>query len=50
LTRAVESQNWQIEHGIIPAPSTKAKTRALKAKKKRNTETSQLDTEFKLIK
>ena len=48
-TRAVESQNWQIEHGIIPAPGAKAKARALNAKKKRNTETSQLDTEFKLI-
>jgi hypothetical protein len=49
LTRTVESQNWQIEHGIIPALGAKAKARALNAKKKRNTETSQLDTEFKLI-
>lgn len=48
-TRAVESQNWQIEHGIIPAPGAKAKARALNAKKKGNTETSQLDAKFKLI-
>jgi len=47
--RAVESQQWQIEHGVIPAPSAKAKVRALNAKKKQNTKESQLDYEFKLI-
>jgi hypothetical protein len=47
--RTVQSQQWQIEHGIIPAPGAKAKVRALNAKKKQNTKESQLDHEFKLI-
>jgi hypothetical protein len=49
-TRAVQSQQWQIEHGLIPAPSARAQARALNAKKKENTKESQLDHEFKLIK
>jgi hypothetical protein len=48
-TRTVESQNWQVEHGLIPAPSAKARVRALNAKKKENTKTSQLDPEFELV-
>ena len=48
-SRNVQSQQWQIEHGIIPAPGAKAKARALNAKKKQNTKESQLDHEFKLI-
>jgi hypothetical protein len=35
--------------GLIPAPSAKAKSWALNAKKKRNAETSQLKEEFELI-
>ena len=48
-TRAVESQQWQIEHGLIPAPGARAQARALNAKKKENTKESQLNHEFKLI-
>jgi len=48
-TRAVESQQWQIEHGIIPAPGAKARARALNKKKRQNTMTSQLDHEYKLV-
>jgi len=48
-TRTVESQNWQVEHGLIPAPGAKARVRALNAKKKENTKTSQLDPEFELV-
>jgi len=48
-TRAVESQNWQVKHGLIPAPGARARVRALNAKKKENTKTSQLDPEFELI-
>jgi hypothetical protein len=44
-----ESQNWQVEHGLIPAPGAKARVRALNAKKKENTKTSQLDPEFELV-
>jgi len=35
-----ESQQWQIDNGLIPAPGVRAKARALNAKKKRNAETS----------
>jgi len=45
----MESQQWQVEHGLIPAPGARAKARALNKKKKENTKTSQLDHEFKLI-
>jgi len=38
-TRAMESQQWQVEHGLIPAPGAKAKARALNKKKKENTKT-----------
>jgi hypothetical protein len=48
-TRAVELQQWQIEHGLIPAPSARTQARALNTKKKKNTKESQLDHEFKLI-
>jgi hypothetical protein len=48
-TRALESQQWQVEHGLIPALGAKAKARALNKKKKENTKTSQIDHEFKLI-
>jgi hypothetical protein len=47
-TAVVESQQWQIEHGLIPAPGAKGKARALNAKKKKNAETSQLENEFRL--
>jgi hypothetical protein len=43
----MESQQWQIEHGLIPAPGAKGKARALNAKKKKNVETSQLENEFR---
>ena len=48
-SRTIESQQRQIDHGLIPAPGAKAKARALNAKKKRNTETSQLKDEFELV-
>jgi hypothetical protein len=48
-TRTVESQQWQIENGLIPAPGARAKVRALNAKKKQITKASQLEHEFKLI-
>jgi hypothetical protein len=48
-TRAVESQQWQVEHGLIPAPGAKAKARALSKKKKENTKTSQIDHDFRLL-
>jgi hypothetical protein len=41
------SQQWQIEHGLIPAPGAKGKARVLNAKKE-NAETSQLENEFRL--
>jgi len=49
LTRALESQQWQVEHGLIPALDEKAKARALNKKRKENTKTSQIDHDFKLI-
>jgi len=45
----VESQQWQIEHGFIPAPGARVQARALNAKKRKNAKESQLDHEFKLI-
>jgi hypothetical protein len=49
VTRTVQSQQEQIEMGLIPAPGAKAKSRELNAKKKRNVETSQLKEEFDLV-
>jgi hypothetical protein len=34
-SRVLESQQWQIDHGLIPALGGKAKASALNAKKKR---------------
>lgn len=48
-SRTVQSQQWQIDHGLIPAPGAKGKARALNAKKRRNIETSQLKNEFELV-
>ena len=48
-SKTIESQQWQIDNGLIPAPGTKAKARALNAKKKRNTETSQWIDHFELV-
>jgi hypothetical protein len=48
-TRVLESQQWQVEHGLIPAPGAKAKARALNKKRKEKTKTSQIDHEFKLV-
>jgi hypothetical protein len=48
-TRAIESQQWQVEHGLVLAPGAKTKARALN-KKKEKSKTSQLDHEFRLIK
>jgi hypothetical protein len=48
-TRALESQQWQVEHGLIPALGEKAKARALNKKRKENTKTSQIDHDFKLM-
>jgi hypothetical protein len=42
-TRVLESQQWQIEHRLIPALGSKVKARALNKKKSENTKTSQLD-------
>ena len=47
-TRIVESQLSQIEEGLIPAPIAKARARALGAKKKQNTEVSQLDFSYRI--
>ena len=47
-TAVVESQQWQIEHGLIPVPRAKSRARALNAKKKKNVEISQLENEFRL--
>jgi hypothetical protein len=48
-SRALESQQWQIDHGLIPAPSARANARALNAKKRRQIQTSQLVDEFELL-
>lgn len=48
VTRTIESQQWQIDHGLIPAPDARGRARALNAKKKKNIETSQLQDEFEL--
>jgi hypothetical protein len=48
-SRVVESQQWQIDHGLIPAPGAKGRVRALNTKKKKNTEISQLENEFELL-
>src|SRR5438045_7589454 len=40
--RVLESQQWQINHGLIPAPSVRARARALNAKMRRQKKTSQL--------
>src|SRR5271156_2810170 len=45
-TAVVESQQWQIKHGLIPAPGAKNRARALNAKKRRNVQISQLENEF----
>src|ERR1700722_17306103 len=48
-SKVIESQQWQIDHGLIPAPGAKGKARALNAKKKKSIETSQLKDEFELV-
>jgi hypothetical protein len=35
VTRAIESQQWQIDHGLIPAPSARGRARDLNAKQKK---------------
>src|SRR5271157_2213027 len=47
-TAVVESQQWQIEHGLILAPGAKSRARALNAKKKKNVQISQLENEFRM--
>jgi hypothetical protein len=47
-TRALESQQWQVEHGLIPALGSKGKARALNKKRAQNTKTSQLEHEYRL--
>ena len=47
-TIAMESQQWQIENGLIPDPGARARAKALNAKKKKNIQTSQLENEFRL--
>jgi hypothetical protein len=42
-------QNWQVKYDPIPAPRAKARVRALNAKKKVNTKTSQLNPDFELV-
>jgi hypothetical protein len=39
-TRAIESQQWQVEHGFIYALGAKAKARALNKMKKENSKIS----------
>jgi hypothetical protein len=34
-SRVVESQQWQVDNGLIPAPGASAKARALNAKRKK---------------
>jgi hypothetical protein len=48
-SRTVESQQWQIDHGLIPVPGARAKARAINAKKNKNTKASQLEHEYKLV-
>jgi hypothetical protein len=48
-SRVVESQQWQIDHGLIPTPGAKGKARALNTKKKKNEEISQLQDGFELL-
>jgi hypothetical protein len=48
-SRVIESQQWQIDNGLIPTPGARAKARALNAKKKKNIETSQLVDNFELL-
>jgi hypothetical protein len=38
-TIAMESQQWQIENGLIPDPGARARAKALNAKKKKNIQT-----------
>jgi hypothetical protein len=45
----LESQQWHVEHGLMPVLGAKAKDRALNKKKIENTKKSQLDHEFRLI-
>ena len=41
VTRTIESQQWQIDQGLLPGPGARGIVRALNAKKKKlNTETS----------
>jgi hypothetical protein len=48
-TRVIESQQWQIDYGLIPTPGARGRVWALNAKRKRNIEISHLEEEFELI-
>jgi hypothetical protein len=48
-TRVLKSQQWQVEHKLIPALGSKAKARALNKRISQNTKVSQLDNEFELV-
>ena len=48
-SRVAKSQQWQIDYSLIPEPGARAKARDLNAKKRRQTQTSQLVDEFDLL-
>ena len=39
-SKVLESQQWQINNGLIPEPTTRAKARALNTKRRRQIQTS----------
>lgn len=48
VTRTVESQQWQVANGLVPATGSKARARALNRKRKESTKVSQLEPDFGL--
>lgn len=50
-SKAIESQQWKIANGLIPAPGAKARARTLNAKKKKNMVVSQVanDLDFEIV-
>jgi len=48
-SKVLESQQWQIDNGLIPEPTARAKARALNTKRRRQIQTSQLIDKFDLL-
>ena len=48
-SKVLESQQWQINNGLIPEPTARAKVRALNTKRRRQIQTSQLIDKFDLL-